>query len=159
MCLLREFPVFLYNVNRRRTLRCSVIEELSQLFKLALVLAFLQSFTRFCTSGALKSYKTSIVGHKACVSVMYNSAPMFMKRELVCVSCNKQRNKHFSAASQCNYVAITFKIGKSWVNIVHAIPHSKLLVPLKMVYWISLFSFCMSDCTLTLQILSRRWAL
>lgn len=120
MCLLREFPVFLYNVNRRRTLRCSVIEELSQLFKLALVLAFLQSFTRFCTSGALKSYKTSIVGHKACVSVMYNSAPMFMKRELVCVSCNKQRNKHFSASSQCNYVVITFKIGKSWVNIVHA---------------------------------------
>lgn len=120
MCLLSEFPVFLYNVNRRRTLRCSVIEELSQLFKLALVLAFLQSFTRFCTSGALKSYKTSIVGHKACVSVMYNSAPMFMKRELVCVSCNKQRNKHFSASSQCNYVVITFKIGKSWVNIVHA---------------------------------------
>lgn len=120
MCLLSEFPVFLYNVNRRRTLRCSVIEELSQLFKLALVLAFLQSFTRFCTSGALKSYKTSIVGHKACVSVMYNSAPMFMKRELVCVSCNKQRNKHFSASSQCNYVVITFKIGKSWVSIVHA---------------------------------------
>lgn len=120
MCLLSEFPVFLYNVNRRRTLRCSVIEELSQLFKLALVLAFLQSFTRFCTSGALKSYKKSIVGHKACVSVMYNSAPMFMKRELVCVSCNKQRNKHFSASSQCNYVVITFKIGKSWVNIVHA---------------------------------------
>lgn len=120
MCLLREFPVFLYNVNRRRTLRCSVIEELSQLFKLALVLAFLQSFTRFCTSGALKSYKTSIVGHKACVSVMYNSAPMFMKRELVCMSCNKQCNKHFSASSQCNYVVITFKIGKSWVNIVHA---------------------------------------
>lgn len=157
MCLLREFPVFLYNVNRRRTLRCSVMEELSQLFKLALVLAFLQSFTRFCTSGALKSYKTSIECHKACVSVMYNSAPTFMKRELVCVSCDKQC--HFSASSQCNYVLISLKIGKSlWVNIV-CITHSKLLVLLKIVYWISLFSFCMFDCTLTLQILARRWAL